>query len=82
MTKEKKLNQTDPTKLVFLQLAFVRAHMESVPTMEKTRIKTNKAKATFTGCSPRHGTPRRHQTKPGEDTRTAEGEGHVICEII
>jgi hypothetical protein len=54
-------------------------------TEQKTRIKINKAKATFTGRSPRHtqvGHPEGHKPKPGEDIRAVKGEGHVMSEII
>jgi hypothetical protein len=55
----------------------------------KTSLKINKAKATFTGRSPRHNqaTTAGHlegiKPKPGEDIRALKGGGgHVICEII
>jgi hypothetical protein len=52
--------------------------------MKQMRIKINKAKAMFTGSSPRHtqATTAGHQecTKPGADTRALKEEtGQVMC---
>jgi hypothetical protein len=49
----------------------------------ETRIKINKAKATFTGRSPpTHpvGHPEGLKPKSGVDTIAVKGEGHVMCE--
>jgi hypothetical protein len=49
---------------------------------KQTRIKINKANATFRGCSPPT-TAGHTEPKPVEDSRVAkEGEGHDISEMI
>jgi hypothetical protein len=49
--------------------------------LNKTRIKMNKAKATFTGrIHPTHPSRAPNQ-KPGVDIRAAKGEGSIMCEI-
>jgi hypothetical protein len=53
--------------------------------LNQKRIKISKAKATFTGRSPRHtkvGHPEGTKPKPGVDIRAVKEEGHVMCEII
>jgi hypothetical protein len=66
-------------------LSDIKGHDRLIFRGERTIIKINKAKATFTERSPRHtkvGHPEATKPKPGVDIGAVKGEGLVICEII
>jgi hypothetical protein len=70
---------------VFISLSQNQLYFIYFFSYKKTRIKINKAKATFTGRNPRHTQadhPEGTKPKSGVDTMTAKGEGHVKCEVI
>jgi hypothetical protein len=69
----------------FILLAAIDCHIISGKRVKNTRIKINKAKATFTGRSLQHiqvGHPEGTKPKPGVEIRAVKGEGRVMCEII